>query len=108
MLKKSIDSSNRSAQLSSGTSVDRFGRLTHLVGFNILAIGAVFLRHWPDGTAVALYWCESLMFVLSVAILVTIHRRLTNKSGHYFNRGTYNKSFLITSFVCALISHCAP
>ena len=83
--------------------MDRFGRLTHLVGFNVIAIGGVFLRRWPDGTAVALYWCESLMFVLSVSILVSLHRRLTNKSGHYFNRGTYNRSFLITSFVCALI-----
>ena len=79
------------------------GLLTHLVGFNVIAIGGVFLRHWPDGTAVALYWCESLMFVMSVSILVALHRRFTNKSGHYFNRGTYNKSFLITAFVCALI-----
>jgi hypothetical protein len=41
--------------------------------------------------------------VLSVSILIALHRRLTNKSGHYFGRRTYNKSFLTTSFVCALI-----
>jgi hypothetical protein len=83
--------------------VDRFGRLTHVVGFNAIAIGGVFFRGWPDGTAVALYWCESLLFVLSVSILVALHRKLTNKSGHYFRRGTYNSSLLVTSFVCALV-----
>ncbi|HVT05386.1 MAG TPA: DUF6498-containing protein [Thermoanaerobaculia bacterium] len=83
--------------------MNRFGRLTHLVGFNAIAITGVFFRGWADGTAVALYWCESLIFVLSVSILVALHRRLTNKSGHFFRRGTYNKSFLTTSFVCVLI-----
>jgi hypothetical protein len=83
--------------------VDRVGRLAHLAGFNAIAIAGVFFRGWPDGTAVALYWCESLMFVLSVSLLVGLHRKLTNKSGHYFRRRTYNKSFLTTSFVCALL-----
>ena len=81
--------------------MDRLGRLTHLVGFNALAIGGVFVQGWPDGTAVALYWAESILFVFSVAILVSLHRRLTNKSGHYFGRTTYNKSFLTTSVICA-------
>lgn len=83
--------------------MDRFGRLTHLVGFNALAVTGVFFRGWADGTAVALYWCESVIFALSVSILVALHRRLTNKSGHYFHGRTYNRSFLTTSFVCALI-----
>lgn len=75
----------------------------YLAGVNAIIINGVFFGGWSGGTAVALYWCESLIFVLSVSVLVMLHKRLTNKSGHYFNRGTYNRSFLTTSLVCALI-----
>ncbi len=79
--------------------MDRLGRLAHFAGFNAIAIA----RGWPDGTVVALYWCESLIFALSVSILVALHRKFTNKSGHYFRAETYNKSFLTTCLVCAFL-----
>lgn len=83
-------------------NMNRLGQLTYLIGFNFVAINGLFFRGWPDGTAVALYWLESIGFTISVGVLVWLHRRLTNKSGHYFGRGTYNKSFLTTSFICIL------
>jgi hypothetical protein len=35
------------------------------------------------GTALALYWCESVIIALLVALRIDLHRRATNKRGHY-------------------------
>ena len=81
-----------------------------LIGVNTIPFAGVFWGDWSDATAVAYYWCETALVVFFVALRLIIHRRATNKRGHYvetktsindgpIKRGvtTYNVSFLTTA-----------
>jgi hypothetical protein len=61
-------------------------RLAQLVGLNAVP-GFGFLElHWTSGTILALYWIETLLGSLLVALRIDLHRRLTHKRGHYVTR----------------------
>lgn len=91
----------------------RLARLTQIVGVNSVPIAGLFVAGWSDGTAIALYWCETVVAVLLVGWRIRRHRLLTNKVGHYtvvevshdggdtFEKKltTYGKSFMTTACI---------
>lgn len=58
-------------------------RFVQLVGLSAVPFIGVYNAGWSSATAVALYWCESVMAALLIALRVRLHRRATNKRGHY-------------------------
>jgi hypothetical protein len=90
--------------------MDRLGRVAQLIGVNLIPLAGVFRGQWSEATAIAFYWCETAIVVAFVALRLVIHRRATNKRGHYvesktqINHGpvkvgvtTYNRAFLTTA-----------
>lgn len=69
--------------------MNRIGRLTQLVGLNAVPIAGLMWVGWSDGTALALYWCETLVALFLVAWRIRIHRKLTNKRGHFTGPNSY-------------------
>lgn len=64
----------------------QFVRLAQLIGLNAVpGIGFISL-HWTRGTILALYWIETLLGSLLVAMRIDLHRRLTHKRGHYVTK----------------------
>lgn len=58
-------------------------RLSLLVGLNAVPVVGVARAGWTNATALVLYWCETVILVLWVALRSRFHRRWTNKRGHY-------------------------
>ena len=58
-------------------------RLSLLVGVNAVPVVGVARAGWTNATALVLYWCETVILVLLVALRIRLHRRWTNKRGHY-------------------------
>ena len=58
-------------------------RLTQLVGLNSVPVAGVVWAGWSNGTALALYWCESAIAIFLVALRVRLHRKMTRKRGHW-------------------------
>jgi len=90
--------------------MNRLGHLTQLIGMNTVPVAGVFWGNWSDATAIAFYWCETALIVLFVSLRLILHRRSTNKRGHYVEKKTstnggpwkhgittYNVSFLTTA-----------
>ena len=90
--------------------MNRLGRLAQLVGLSTIPLAGVFWRDWSDATALAFYWCETVLVIVFVALRLILHRRRTNKRGHYVETQTlvndrpvkkgsttYNVSFLTTA-----------
>src|SRR6476659_8324673 len=90
--------------------MDRLGRVAQLIGVNTIPLVGVRWGNWSDATAVAFYWCETALVVAFVSLRLIIHRRLTNKRGHYVQQKSrvnggawkwsttaYNASFLTTA-----------
>jgi hypothetical protein len=88
----------------------RLGRAAHFLGITSIPVAGVVWRDWSEATALAFYWCDTALIVLFVAIRLAVHRRLTNKRGHYVEKKwsvnggplrtgvtTYNVSFLTTA-----------
>ena len=86
------------------------GRLTQLLALSTLPLLGVFWADWSEATAIAYYWCETAIVVVFVALRLVIHRRRTNRRGHYVpaqisKNGrpakagvtTYTKTFLTTA-----------
>ena len=69
--------------------MNRISRLTHLVGLNAVPIAGLVWAGWSDGTALALYWCETFIAIFLVALRIRIHRKLTNKRGHFTGPNSY-------------------
>jgi uncharacterized protein DUF6498 len=63
--------------------MNRLARLTQLIGVTSVPVLGVTWAGWTNATALVLYWCETLIFVLLVAALIHIHRLATKKRGHY-------------------------
>lgn len=61
-------------------------RIAQLIGLNAVPGFGYFARDWSAGTVLAVYWFENLLGSLLVAARIDIHRRLTNKRGHYMHR----------------------
>jgi uncharacterized protein DUF6498 len=61
----------------------RLLRVAQLIGLNSVPVIGIVWAGWPNGTALALYWCESVIMILLVTLRIDLHRRATNKRGHY-------------------------
>src|SRR5262249_39938386 len=57
-------------------------RLLPLVGANAVPLAGVFLRGWSGPTALTLYWFESFLGSLLVAVRIATHDAWTGKRGH--------------------------
>src|SRR6185295_3720279 len=73
-------------------AVNRLIRAFQLVGLNSVPVVGVLAVGWSDGTALALYWCESVLGALLVALRIRLHRKATNKRGHYVETKTTTTS----------------
>ena len=69
--------------------MNRLGRLAQIVGLNAVPIAGLVWVGWSDGTALALYWCETFVAMFLVALRMRIHRKLTNKRGHFRGPNSY-------------------
>ncbi len=58
-------------------------RLAQILGLNAVPVVGVLGSGWTNATALVLYWCETLMLTLLVALRIELHRRATNRRGHY-------------------------
>jgi uncharacterized membrane protein YqgA involved in biofilm formation len=63
--------------------INRLTRLTQLVGLNSIPVAGVMFDGWSNATALAIYWCETVIFVVLVFLRIHIHRMATKKRGHY-------------------------
>jgi len=64
-------------------SAPRFFRIAQVLAVNAVLVLGFVVGRWTAGTVLALYWYENLASSILIAIRVYVHRRLTNKSGHY-------------------------
>ncbi|HEY3055318.1 MAG TPA: DUF6498-containing protein [Thermoanaerobaculia bacterium] len=58
-------------------------RVTQLVGVTSVPVVGVVWAGWTNATALVLYWYETLLLILLVAVRIHLHRTLTKKRGHY-------------------------
>ncbi len=63
--------------------MNRLGRLTQLVSLNSIPVLGALFDGWSNATALAIYWCETVMFVILVFVRIHLHRLATKKRGHY-------------------------
>ena len=63
-------------------------RIVVVVALNAVPIWGVALDEWTPGTTLALYWIQGAISIPVVAILITYHKSLTHKKGHYKTRAT--------------------
>ena len=63
--------------------VNWLARLSLLLGLNAVPVVGVVGAGWTNATALVLYWCETVILVLLVALRIRLHRRWTNKRCHY-------------------------
>lgn len=63
--------------------MNRFMRVTQLIGVTSVPVAGVVWAGWTNATALVLYWCETLLLILLVAVRIHLHRTLTRKRGHY-------------------------
>ncbi len=59
------------------------GRIAQVLGLNAVPVAGFFGQGWSPGTALAIYWVESLFVILFVSLRIVWHRRWTRKAGHY-------------------------
>ena len=94
-------------------------RLSLLLGLNAVPVVGVAGAGWTNATALVLYWCETVILVLVVALRIHLHRRWTNKRGHYCEVlvkttrgsssktqttiGSFGTSFIIAALMFAII-----
>ena len=60
----------------------RLARWLAVLGVNAVPAGGLALGGWSAATVLAVYWLESLLASLLVALRAVLHRRLTRKRGH--------------------------
>jgi len=84
--------------------MNKLGRLAQIVGLNAIPIVGLLLYGWSDGTALALYWFETLIAIFLVALRIRIHRKVTNKRGHFIGQKKYfTQKFLLFGLGLLLI-----
>jgi hypothetical protein len=59
------------------------GRLLQALGVNSVPAVGFFGQGWSIGTTLALYWVETVLVIVLVAVRIVLHRRLTRKAGHW-------------------------
>lgn len=58
-------------------------RLLQALGLNAVPVAGVGIAGWTPATALALYWAETLVGSLFLALRIAVHRGRTSKRGHY-------------------------
>jgi hypothetical protein len=61
----------------------RVVRILFVFALNAVPIWGYTEQAWSPGTALALYWLQSLFSIPMIALLILLHRRATHKYGHY-------------------------
>src|SRR4051794_33501386 len=81
------------------------------LGLNAVPALGWFFGDWSAGTTLVLYWLETLIGTLLVAIRILVHRRLRPSKGHWgyrapqgqqansSNRSTYLSAFMVPAVV---------
>ena len=64
-------------------AADRAFALIQILALNGIALYGVYFLGWSWGTALVLYWCETLLGTFFIALRIVLHRRLTHKRGYY-------------------------
>jgi hypothetical protein len=57
--------------------------VAQLVGLNAVPVVGVVGGGWSSATALALYWCETVLLAALIAVRIELHRQATRKRGHY-------------------------
>lgn len=87
--------------------MNRLAQVLSSAGLNGVLLSGVIWAGWSDGTAISLFWCENALMIPLISLRIILHRRATNKRGHYvsakvrYNNGpwetrtiTFNRNFL--------------
>ena len=94
-------------------------RVVQALGLNSIPVVGLFLGGWSTGTTLALYWVESVVATIFIAIRILVHRRLTRKAGHWSvdvrqtstrvspGRPVRGTSTLFASFLAVMLSFTA-
>jgi hypothetical protein len=67
------------------------GRVAQALGVNSVPALGILGGGWSAGTALALYWLESVLVIVVVAARIVLHRRWTRKAGHWSGRLTIQR-----------------
>jgi hypothetical protein len=81
------------------------------LGLNAIPAAGWFIGEWSAGTMLVLYWLETLLGTLLVAIRILLHRRLVPSQGHWNYQAPQGKtpssrsrsSYLVAFLVPALV-----
>lgn len=98
--------------------MNRLVRLTQLIGLNSIPVVGIIYGGWSDPTALALYWCETVMLAVTVSARIHVHRRMTRKRGHFLEKrvrttergrtvsgvGHFGTSFFVFSIVLSVFN----
>jgi len=60
-----------------------FAYFLTVIGLNAVPVWGWFTQGWNLGTTLAIYWCETVLSGLLIALRIWVHRRLTRKKGHF-------------------------
>jgi hypothetical protein len=58
-------------------------RLAQAFGINAVPLAGYFGAGWSAGTALAVYWVESMFVIAFMSARIALHRHLTRKAGHF-------------------------
>ena len=59
------------------------GRLLQILGLNGVPAAGFLADGWSIGTTLLLYWVETILVILLVALRIVLHRRLSRRAGHW-------------------------
>ena len=57
--------------------------VAQLAGLNAVPVAGVLGGGWSSATALVLYWCETILLAVLIAVRIEWHRLATHKRGHY-------------------------
>src|SRR4029450_7931006 len=89
----------------------RFRPLLTALGLNAIPAVGLFVGDWSAGTTLVLYWLETLIGTLLLAVRIIVHRRIRPSKGHWdyrapkgqapqtSGRSTYLSAFLVPALV---------
>lgn len=67
----------------SSTVPSRAFALLQVLALNGVTLYGVYRLGWSWGTALVLYWCETVLGTFFITLRMLLHRRLTHKRGYY-------------------------
>jgi len=59
------------------------GRLAQVLGLNSVPVIGLFGEGWSAGTALALYWIETVVGMLFISARIVLHRHKSRRAGHW-------------------------